>query len=358
MGKSPMHGIDRKAGRLRLEDSLIFPVINALPRAIVVVDHGGRIAAANDPWRMLAAGEEAAPGADYVAVAEAAFGAGTHMRLARELPAIAAGRQRNADYVFSTGAPPARWFRVQVAPMADFRHPRIAIHYEDVTELRRLGEESHQMDARLAAAEDAERRRIARELHDSTGQYLTAASMDLARLHRRLAQGQKAGDIVQTLTGTLRDAQRDLRSFSYLLHPPALAEAGLSSSLNQFLAGFGDRTGLRISLNIRCATETLSPADQLALFRVVQEALANAHRHARAKCVSVLLRRAGGQVVLEIQDDGIGMAGSRRATPKAVPGVGLLGMRARLQALGGSLEVADTITGGVVLRAVLPDRRD
>jgi signal transduction histidine kinase len=74
--------------------------------------------------------------------------------------------------------------------------------------------------------------------------------------------------------------------------------------------------------------------------------------------VSVLLRRAGGQVVLEVQDDGIGMEGSRRKAPKAVPGVGLLGMRARLQALGGTLEVADTITGGVVLRALLPDRRD
>ena len=80
-----------------------------------------------------------------------------------------------------------------------------------------------------------------------------------------------------------------------LLHPPALAEAGLSGSLGQFLTGFGDRTGLRISLNIRCATESLPQADQLALFRVVQEALANAHRHARARCVSILLRRADGQ---------------------------------------------------------------
>lgn len=356
MGKSPGNTIAQSKQVSRLADTLIVPIINALPGAIVVVDRGGSIVAVNDAWRALANGEGDKAGTRYVDLAEAIFGEGTQAALARVVSGADGGLGTEGSLV-STLALPQRWLRVHAAPLRDFSRKLIAIHYEDVSELRRLSEESIRIDLRLAAAEEAERRRIARELHDSTGQYLSAASMDVARLNRRLALGQTAGDIVKTLTGTLREAQKDLRSFSYLLHPPTLDDVDLSVSLRQFLKGFGDRAGLRISLNLRCATECLPKPDQFALFRVMQEALVNVHRHARARCVSVILRRAGGEVLMEIEDDGIGMAGSRGERPNEVAGVGLLGMHARLQCLGGKLEVIDTISGGVALRAILPDRR-
>lgn len=328
-------------------------VINALPAAIAAVDPLGRLVAINEAWRRLAPQSQppCRPGEDYFSLAEAVFGAGTHTRLAIDLPHIVRDPRVGYEFATSTGMP--RRFRMTATTIEAVAGHLIAIHYDDITH-HHPEEESHEPDSKVAAAEDAERRRIGRELHDSTGQYLTAASLDVVRLNQHLAMGEDVGDIIRTLTGTLREASHDLRSFSFLLHPPELETAGLATALRRFLGGFGDRIGLRIGLDIQCQTDQLSREDQVALFRVVQEAMTNAHRHAHASRISVVLRWKDDALVLEVEDDGRGLAASLQS---GTEGVGLPGMRARLRSIGGEFELADAIGGGLLVRATLPGRR-
>lgn len=249
-----------------------------------------------------------------------------------------------------------RWINVRTrvfARDADGQVQRVIGVATDVTDVHDHARAMADAATALAHAELNERRRIGRELHDSTAQLLVAARLGLGALERR---GDLNGDdqrAVADVARTVADAQHEIRSFSYLLHPPSLQEEGLEATLKTFGAGFAHRTGLKIDVEVAQGPWELPYAVEVALFRVAQEALMNVYRHARAKRVSVRLERRGGNVVLEVEDDGHGLKGDG-LTPI---GVGINGMRARMTQLGGAFELTPSDVGVRVRASVAAEAR-
>ena len=207
-------------------------------------------------------------------------------------------------------------------------------------------------EARLLQAEDSERRRIAKELHDSTAQDLVAVIMNLGALHESLSPGNpKAARILADSIALVENSVNDIRTLSYVLHPPRLDETGLAGALAEYAAGFTTRTDTRIRVEIAPDFGRLPEDMEIVLFRVVQEGIANVLRHAGSDTATIRLARDEENVVLEIEDYGRGMADA------GARGVGISGMRERLQHLGGRLEM-ESDGGGTIVRAVLPLREN
>jgi two-component system, NarL family, sensor kinase len=210
-----------------------------------------------------------------------------------------------------------------------------------------------QLSDQLLALQEEERRRIARELHDSTAQRIVAANLGLFRLEREIRQNPAALKVLNDIGTLLENALTELRIFTYLLHPPNLADDGLYATLRAFIDGFAGRTGLQASVRLSDAIDETSPEIQRSILRVVQEALANAHRHADASHVHVGARLAAGCLVVRVRDDGRGIPPSEKPEGRPRLGVGIPGMHARLQQFGGDLKIR-TGPNGTSLLAYVP----
>ncbi len=223
-------------------------------------------------------------------------------------------------------------------------------------ESQRADQSLSQLSGRLLSLQDEERRRIARELHDSTGQILSALSLNLAVARRRATRMDRI--VLEKLSDAEDLAQRastEIRTLSYLLHPPLLDETGLASALREYARGFAERTGIGIELEIPPEWERLSQDSDTTLFRIAQEALTNIHRHSGSKTAKIRLLRRVTEVTLEVQDTGSGMApGTLDSTGAAATlGVGIRGMSERVRQLRGCLEITSD-QNGTTVRAVLP----
>jgi PAS domain S-box-containing protein len=241
----------------------------------------------------------------------------------------------------------------------------------DLTEQKRAEQERRESEAQreavladlrqlageLTRIQDEERRRIGRELHDATGQTLSALELDLARLEE--CAGALAPEQRARLADAVRLAQQcatEIRTASYLLHPPLLDELGLVSALRWLADGLRERGGIEVRLALPESMDRLAPEEELTLFRVAQEALTNAQRHARSPWVALRLTVRPESVSLEVEDAGRGIAGresARTAGGEPVLGVGLAGMRERIRQVGGTFAVEST-TGGTRVFASVP----
>jgi two-component system, NarL family, sensor kinase len=213
-----------------------------------------------------------------------------------------------------------------------------------------------ELSSQLLALQEEERQRIARELHDSTAQHLVAANLGLAGLERTVVTTPASRSAFAEIESLLTEALRELRIFTYLLHPPNLAHDGLQATLRDFAEGFAGRTGLVARIRIPEEVDDLPPDLQRAILRVVQEALTNVHRHAGASRVSVIARIMSKRLIVRISDNGHGMVGSARPDGPIRFGVGVAGMRARLEQFGGTLRIR-TGRGGTSILAMVPVRR-
>jgi signal transduction histidine kinase len=215
---------------------------------------------------------------------------------------------------------------------------------------------SRALSARILDLQDAERRRIARELHDSVGQYLVGLKINLehllgARANLSSAHGKLLADTVDLTERSINE----VRTISHLLHPPLLDEVGLESATRWYADGFAKRCALNVNLDLDRITNRLPKEVELALFRVLQESLTNVHRHAGAKSIEIVLTCSTGHVVLSVIDDGKGISSEvlNRFRSGTATGVGLAGMRERLAELDGTLEVEQR-SRGTVIRATIP----
>jgi signal transduction histidine kinase len=231
-----------------------------------------------------------------------------------------------------------------------------------IDELRRTERTTRKLAASLMRAQDDERRRIARDLHDSTGQNIIAATLVAGRIEQALPESARA-DFHQ-LGDMLQQSIREIRTVSYLLHPPLLDEAGLVLAVRNYVEGYSKRSGVVVDLDLPSDLERMSPEAELALFRVVQEALTNVSRHSGSATarIRVAQKSVGGKaaVVLTVEDAGKGIAHligipRRRvgARGSADTGVGLASMRERLQQVGGRLDIQSAV-GQTVVTATVP----
>ena len=220
----------------------------------------------------------------------------------------------------------------------------------EIDELGELRAEVARLKRELERERERERRRIAREMHDSTVQDLVAIGLMLRRLHDMI-DASEARKVLGDAREILGRTQQDLRTLSYLMHPPMLDDQGLVVALQSLIRGLASRMRIRVTLVCETTDLRSSPDIENALYRVVQESLINIQKHAAASCAVVQYGREPGRLVLEIEDDGIGIPGD--AEQAMVSGVGIQGMRARLSQVGGTLTLSSP-GRGVLVRAEVP----
>jgi PAS domain S-box-containing protein len=213
-------------------------------------------------------------------------------------------------------------------------------------EVLQQSEQLRELSSRLLQIQDNERRRVARELHDSAGQVLTALGMNLAIVAQHAGRNAKATNAIEESRELVHQLNKEIRTMSYLLHPPLLEENGLSGALQWFIEGFAERSGLKSELVIPKDFGRLSDDVEVTIFRIVQECLTNIHRHSGSKTAEIRVSREGERVFLEIQDEGTGIpAETLEKIQDQRAGVGITGMRERVRHLNGSIDIQSNANG-------------
>jgi signal transduction histidine kinase len=212
---------------------------------------------------------------------------------------------------------------------------------ERTGELDHANQSLRDLTAQLLNLQDEERRRIARELHDNAGQALTALAMNLGAVAKDLDRLVKTASTVADSAGLVQQMSDDIRTMSYLLHPPLLDETGLAPALRWYVEGFAERS--KIAVELECSQDfgRLSRDVEIAIFRLVQECLTNIHRHSGSATASIRIARADGHVQMEVRDNGMGISPETRAQMESggTLGVGIRGMRERVRQLDGSFKI-------------------
>ena len=223
---------------------------------------------------------------------------------------------------------------------------------ERTAELETTQEALRTLSGRLLQAQDEERRRIARELHDSAGQLVAALNMNLVPVQAEASKlGEPFAKSVEESLELVEQLSQELRTISHLLHPPMLDEAGLEFALQWLVEGFGQRSKIQVTFEAAPELGRLSREVETTIFRIVQEALTNIHRHSGSRTATVRLNRDAEHVCVEIEDQGKGLP---QGAARKRPGVGIQGMRERVRQLGGSLDLASEPGMGTIVRATLP----
>ncbi|MGA7287323.1 MAG: ATP-binding protein, partial [Terriglobales bacterium] len=222
---------------------------------------------------------------------------------------------------------------------------------ERTAELETANKNLRDLSARLLHLQDEERRRLARELHDSVGQILAAIGMNIAVVQAQSHKLDSFGARAVSENAQLVDqVSREIRTISHLLHPPLLEVAGLVSALRWYVDGFSERSKIKVDLEVPEDFARLPNDAELAIFRVVQECLTNIHRHSESATAAILIRQEDGQLTVQVRDSGKGIPPDkqRELTESSRGGVGFGGMRERLRQLGGALKIQSEGEGTVV----------
>ena len=366
---------DRKRAdeSLRESERLLRLVLDALPVGVAVVDRSGDIILSNPASRRIwggsirsgperyahsrawwhATGKRVAPG--EWASARALVNGDTCANEVVEIEAFDGIRK-----IIQNSAVPIRDANEQITG-ALVVNEDISARKEAERELNNSYNQMRALTRRLMRAQDDERRRLARMLHETTAQNLAGLKMLLARLNRtsdRLGDNERSA-LVESMS-LAEQSMTEIRTLSYTLHPPFLEEAGLLSALRWYAAGFAERSGIDVDLDLPESFRRLPRDTETALFRIVQESLINIHRHAGSETARIRLQRDAEALVLEIEDRGHGIpsASLARITGKqGVAGVGIAGMGERVEQLGGRFEITSG-DHGTTVRARLPLVKD
>jgi two-component system NarL family sensor kinase len=226
----------------------------------------------------------------------------------------------------------------------------IGVLITDLTGQKRQAE----LTANIQRMQDDERRRIARELHDSVGQLLAAISMNIAKItdeSNKLSPG--IAKLISDNASLVNQITDEIRNISHLLHPPLLDEVGLPAAIRWYADGFARRSNIPTTLDIPQQFQRLSPEMEIAIFRVVQECLTNIHRHSGSPSCSIKIEQHPDRLRVEIRDLGRGIPESKQLTLASSGGIGLRGMQERIRQLRGSLQI-ETSPKGTVIAATLP----
>jgi len=334
-------------------------VIDGLVEQVALVSCDGTILAVNECWRRQVE-RQARTGLhisrDYLAFLEGLIQDGDEgvKPILRAFREISTGSRGTFRHLYKgSGAFDGYDFRIVVAPLTIHGTPHVLVSVHDVTELVSLKRQRRRVGGQLLRAQEDERRRIARELHDSTSQMLISLRFDLSHLTRGNV-GREAVAIIDEAKKTLEEIQREIRTFSFVAHPPSLTANGLSMALRNLAKGFAERTGLEIEVDVLDPGEA-SASVEAAMYRLAQEALANIHRHAGASRAAIRLVGKKGCLHLVITDDGVGISEGMRS-PQSI-GVGIMGMRERVHELGGRISIRRAVQGTILTVSLPRDKR-
>jgi signal transduction histidine kinase len=232
-----------------------------------------------------------------------------------------------------------------------------AIHLAAIAiECYRSEQELREFSRRLSQSQDDERRRIARELHDSTGQKLSVLAMNLALARNQISSSETTfHKMLAECSSITTDVSEEIRTLSYMMHPPLLDECGLETSIQMYSRGINRRAGLEVELDIPRRLERLSEEAELAVFRIVQASLTNIHLHSGSTKAAVKIEHTSEGLAVAISDQGRGIPSGvlERSPLGRGAGVGIAGMKERVKYLGGRLEIKSSEYGTQV-RATIP----
>jgi PAS domain S-box-containing protein len=275
-----------------------------------------------------------------------------HESVANGTPYEQEERHRGVDGTY-------RWFLARSLPMRN-AEGRIVRWYgtnTDIEDRKRAEEELRRLSGQLLRLQDEERRRIARDLHDSTGQNLVALATSLSQLRASIpSSGRKLRKLASQCQALADQCIREVRTLSYLLHPPMLDEAGLEDAIRHYAGGFTERTGIEVELEISPRLGRMRPNAEMALFRVVQESLTNIQRHSGSSQAKIRIERDPGKVTLEVSDKGSGIPGNLRRQNGKLSlgfGVGIPSMHERVKLIGGQLDI-ESSSSGTTVRVTIP----
>ena len=273
--------------------------------------------------------------------------------------------ESHGEVILATCDGRRRLVRMSLSPIHEFGVRTICVIATDMTELSSANEALkssedilRNLSGRLLRLQDEERRRISRDLHDVTGQKLAVLSMNLssALKNKTATKNEEMNRLLSESIGLSNDVNKEIRTLSYLLHPPLLDELGLSSAIEWYAQGFENRTGIRTAVDIPAGFVRLAPDAEVALFRVVQESLVNVHRYSGSATAFVRGTCDAAEVRLQIGDAGIGIG--KELNPSSLTatalGVGIQGMKERLRQLSGRLEITSAPGRGTLVTAILP----
>jgi PAS domain S-box-containing protein len=225
---------------------------------------------------------------------------------------------------------------------------------QDITDRKRAEEELQRLSGRLLRLQDEERRKIARDLHDSTGQDLVVLAMTLSQLHDTIPSSSRKGrKLISQCQMAAERCIREIRTLSYILHPPMLDESGLEDALRHYVDGFAQRTGIEVDLDVSAYFGRLSRNMELGLFRVVQESLLNIQRHSGSFSAKIRLNRNPEEIMLQVSDTGRGISASKQKHNALTIGVGIPSMEERVRQVGGRLEI-ESSGSGTIVRVTIP----
>jgi signal transduction histidine kinase len=223
-------------------------------------------------------------------------------------------------------------------------------------QMESLNRELRALSARLLATQDEERRRIARDLHDSVGQLIAALSINSSLIYQEAEKlSPEAADALSQNIQLVEQVSKETRTISHLLHPPLLDQIGLLPAIKMFAEGFGERSNVKVTVDLSSEIGRLPPNMEISIFRVVQECLTNVYRHSESKTAHIKMWSSRDNLLtVQVCDEGKGMPPAKRSALSngTKQGVGLSGMRERVREFGGTLEIQSNENGTIVTAAL------
>ena len=340
--------------------------LNTLSAHVVVLDGTGTIVAANLAWQRFATSNKLTRAPidrlpNYLSLFDDISGQCPQARAIKDgLASVLSGRRQSMRQVYAwQEAEGVRWFELSASRLDRDRETHIVVINDDVTAVKEAEHALGEAAETLLSLQEEERQRIAEELHDSTAQHLVAASLNLMGLRTKVDVRGEGLEFLQRIESSLAEASKELRSLTYLLHPPFLEADGLEETVRHYVEGFSKRTGVKARLRIGrgldsaagSAAQALVPRHPRGARKCLPSCfgLACLHRHevhARALCTWWSRTMAAGWTARNIRDGG-------RARPSCL-GVGIPGIRARLRQFGGRLVIKSGVRRGTVLHAIVP----
>ena len=259
-------------------------------------------------------------------------------------------------YVMPDGRARVLYTRAIPLPNASGQVTRFVGFNHDITEQKRVEDDLRRLSRQLLTLRSEEQRRLARELHETASQTLTALKMTLKQIEDLLPQQDaRTRELAKSCRALTSDAIREVRTISSILHPPLMDEAGLTVGLGSYVRLFAERSGVAVNFTIPDNFQRLPKEVELTLFCVAQESLANVHRHSKARSVQILVDRSPSHVSLTVRDDGIGMAAPSHSDRRnSLLGIGIAGMRERVSQLQGEFRIHSSPGKGTAIHVILP----